>query len=174
MNKSIIATVTAATGLGAAVIAGLLACSSRGQRFFLYVGEDQVFSEPILRDFERDTGIRVMAVYDTEEAKSTGVMNRLLAEKNNPQADMYWANEPIRAAVLKQQGIATAYRSPNAEGIPADFKDAQGYWTGFSARARVLIVNQTVSDKPKSITSYADPPSKGRIVSANLLSGAIA
>src|SRR6266550_8006334 len=164
MNRSIIATVTAATGLVAAVIAGLLACSSPGQRVVVYVSEDQVFSEPILRDFERDTGIRVMAVYDTEEAKSTGVMNRLLAEKNNPQADMYWANEPIRAAVLKQQGIAVAYRSPNAEGIPADFKDAQGYWTGFSARARVLIVNQTVSGKPKSITSYADPASKDRIV----------
>ena len=67
-----------------------------------------------------------MAVYDTEEAKSTGVMNRLLAEKNNPQADVYWANEPIRAEVLKQQGIAATYRSPSAEGIPAHFKDPQG------------------------------------------------
>ena len=141
---------------------GLSGCSSKEQGVVVYVSEDQVFSEPILRDFERDTGIRVMAVYDTEEAKSTGVMNRLLAEKNNPQADVYWANEPIRAEVLKQQGIAAAYKSPSAEGIPAHFKDPQGYWTGFSARARVLIVNQTVPDKPKSITSYADPASKGR------------
>src|SRR5260370_17596987 len=96
-------------------------------------------------------------------------MNRLLAEKNNPQADVYWANEPIRAEVLKQQGIAAAYKSPSAEGIPAHFKDPQGYWTGFSARARVLIVNQTVPDKPKSITSYADPASNDRIVIANPL-----
>src|SRR5438132_9150437 len=169
MNKSIIATVTAATGLVAAMIVGLLGCSSKEQDVVVYVSEDQVFSEPILRDFEQDTGIRVRAVYDTEEAKSTGVMNRLLAEKNNPQADVYWANEPIRAEVLNQQGIAAAYQSPNAEGIPADFKDAQGYWTGFSARARVLIVNQMVSDKPKSITSYADPASKGQTVIANPL-----
>src|SRR5215216_3609118 len=100
----------------------------------VYVSEDQVFSEPILRDFETATGIRVKAVYDTEEAKSTGVMNRLLAENDNPQADVYWANEPIRAEVLRQQGIATAYQSPSADGIPAHFKDPQGYWTGFSAR----------------------------------------
>jgi iron(III) transport system substrate-binding protein len=112
-----------------------------------------------------------MAVYDTEEAKSTGVMNRLLAEKNNAQADVYWANEPIRAEVLKQQGIAATYRSPSAEGIPANFKDPQGYWTGFSARARVLIVNQAVPDKPKSITSYVDPASNGRAVIANPLFG---
>jgi iron(III) transport system substrate-binding protein len=49
----------------------------------VYVSEDQVFSEPILKDFEREMGIEVEAVFDTEEAKSTGVMNRLIAEKHN-------------------------------------------------------------------------------------------
>src|SRR4029077_19656274 len=67
----------------------------------VYVSHDQVFSEPILRDFEKETGIRVRAIYDTEETRSTGAMNRLIAEKNNPQADVYWANEPIRAEVLR-------------------------------------------------------------------------
>lgn len=38
----------------------------------VYVSTDQVFSEPVLRDFEKETGIRVKAVYDTEETKSTG------------------------------------------------------------------------------------------------------
>jgi hypothetical protein len=53
-------------------------------------------------------------------------MNRLIAEKNNPQADVYWANEPIRAEVLRQQHIAAPYLSPNADGIPARFRDPQG------------------------------------------------
>ena len=75
----------------------------------VYVSHDQVFSEPILKDFEKETGIKVRAVYDTEETKSTGTMNRLIAEKDNPQADVYWANEPIRAEVLRQQGIAAPY-----------------------------------------------------------------
>src|SRR5262249_12868641 len=66
------------------------------QSVVVYVSHDEVFSEPILKDFERETGIRVRAVYDTEETKSTGAMNRLIAERNNPQADVYWANEPIR------------------------------------------------------------------------------
>ena len=85
------------------------------------------------------------AVYDTEETKSTGAMNRLIAEKNNPQADVYWANEPIRAEVLRQHRIAAPYLSPNADGIPAAFRDPQGYWTGFAARARVLIVHRAAS-----------------------------
>lgn len=87
------------------------------QTVVVYVSHDEVFSEPILNDFEKETGIRVRAVYDTEETKSAGTMNRLIAEKNNPQADVYWANEPIRAEVLRQQHIATPYLSPNAAGI---------------------------------------------------------
>jgi iron(III) transport system substrate-binding protein len=170
MNKSIAGTVAGVLGLLAAVLLALQGCSKE-QAVIVYVSEDQVFSEPILRDFERDTGIRVKPVFDTEEAKSTGVMNRLLAEKNNPQADVYWANEPIRAEVLKQEGVALAYQSPSAQGIPVNFKDPQGYWTGFSARARVLLVNNSVAEKPKSITAYGDPKFNGRTVIANPLFG---
>lgn len=147
------------------------ASPARGGTVVVYVSEDQVFSEPVLKDFERETGIEVKAVYDTEETKSTGVMNRLIAEKNNPQADVYWANEPIRAEVLKQRGIAEPYLSPNAKDIPAAFKDPDGFWTGFSARARVLIVHERISDKPSSILAYTDPRWKGRAVIANPLFG---
>src|SRR5436309_15663896 len=88
-----------------AVLAPILAsCRSANSTVVVYVSEDQVFSEPILKDFERETGIAVKAVFDTEEAKSTGVMNRLIAEKDNPQADVYWANEPGRAELIKQRG----------------------------------------------------------------------
>jgi iron(III) transport system substrate-binding protein len=84
-------------------------------------------------------------------------MNRLIAEKNNPQADVYWANEPIRAEVLRQQHIAAPYLSPNADGIPVNFRDPQGFWTGFAARARVLIVHKDENPKPTSVFSYSDP-----------------
>lgn len=140
----------------------------------VYVSEDQVFSEPILKDFEKETSIKVRAVYDTEEAKGTGVMNRLIAEKSNPQADVYWANEPIRAEILKQMGIAFPYFSPNAKDISDDFKDPEGYWTGFSARARVFIVNKKVKHKPRSILAFIDPKWKGKAVIANPLFGTTA
>src|SRR5664280_2274950 len=128
----------------------------------VYVSHDQVFSEPILRDFEKETGIQVRAVYDTEETKSAGAMNRLITEKRNPQADVYWANEPVRAEVLRQQGIAAPYISQNGVGIPETFRDPNGYWTGFAARARVLIVHRDASPKPTSILSYTDPRWLGR------------
>ena len=155
------------------LIAAALASCSRGaeQEVVAYVSEDRVFSEPILRDFERETGIRVRAVFDTEEAKSTGVMNRLLAERNNPQADVYWANEPIRAESLRQQGMTVPYVSPAAAGIPAEYKDPDGHWTGFSARARVLLVRRDLADKPSSVRDLVDPRYRGRGVIANPLFG---
>lgn len=153
-------------------LAALVGCGTgRPNAVTVYVSEDQIFSESILKDFKRETGIKVNAVFDTEEAKSTGVMNRLLAEKNNPQADVYWANEPVRADVLRQQGISTPYKPVSAAEIPDRFKDQQGYWTGFSARARLLVVNKAASIKPASALAYVDPKTKGKGVIANPLFG---
>src|SRR5215217_3667856 len=107
----------------------------------IYVSTDRVFSEPVLRAYEQKTGVKVNAVYDTEETKSTGLANRLLAEKNNPQADVFWSNEPVRTLVLKQKGVLAPYISPSADGIPNGLKDPGGYWTGFSSRMRVIVYN---------------------------------
>src|SRR5882762_1968831 len=155
-----------------ALIPLLTSCRATSSRtVVVYESEDQVFSEPILKDFGRDTGISVKPVFDTEESKSTGVMNRLIAEKENPQADVYWANEPVRADALKQRGVSTAYVSPSAEGIPDQFKDPDHYWTGFSARARLLLVNTKSAIKPAGVMAYTDPSAKGRAAIANPLFG---
>ncbi len=153
----------------------ILACSrEKTPEVVVYVSVDRVFSEPILKEFEKKTGIRVRAVYDTEEAKGTGLMQRLIAEKDHPVADVYWANEPVRAEVLKRKGVAAVYRSPSARDIPEAFRDPEGYWTGFSARLRVFIVHQQVKDPPRKIEDYLDPRFKGRGVIANPLFGTTA
>ena len=69
---------------------GLSSCTPSTNEVVVYCTVDQVFSESILRDFEEETGITVRAVFDTEETKSTGVMNRLIAEKDNPQCDLFY------------------------------------------------------------------------------------
>jgi iron(III) transport system substrate-binding protein len=136
----------------------------------VYVSTDRVFSEPVLREYERRSGVTVNAVYDTEETKSTGLANRLLAEKARPQADVFWSNEPVRTLVLKSLDVLASYRSPSAEGIPAALLDPDGYWTGFSARIRVIAYNtKTVAlkDAPQSIFDLADPKWKGQVAMAD-------
>ena len=65
-----------------AALFGFFGCGNQKNEVVVYTTVDQVFSEPILKDFERETGIKVKAVFDTEETKSTGVLNRLIAEKD--------------------------------------------------------------------------------------------
>jgi iron(III) transport system substrate-binding protein len=140
----------------------LAACSTnhRQPQVVIYVSVDQVYAEPVLKSFETQTGIKVLPVYDVEAAKTTGLVNRLLAEANNPQADVYWNGEFAQTILLKQSGILAAYQSPNAQDIPAIFKDSQGYWTGFGGRARILLVNSDQLDsaeEPASIYDLLDP-----------------
>lgn len=136
----------------------------------IYVSTDRVFSEPVLREYERRAGVKVNAVYDTEETKSTGLANRLLAEKNRPQADVFWSNEPVRTIVLKSRGVLAPYRSPNADGIPAALVDPEHFWTGFSARIRVIAYNTTLvnaEQAPQSVFDLADPRWAGQVALAD-------
>jgi len=140
----------------------------------VYTSVDQVFSEPIFKEFERRSGIAVRAVFDTEETKSTGVLNRLIAEAEHPQADVFWANDPVRPFLLGKRGLAEPYVSPSASDIPAAFRAADGTWTDFAARARVLLVNKkrvSPGEMPLSIRDLASPRWKGQTAVANPLFG---
>lgn len=148
-----------------------------GREVVIYTSLDQVFSEPILNRFEKASGIRVKVVYDVEASKTTGLVNRLIAEKARPKCDVFWNSEIARTIALKQQGVLMPYRSPSAADIPAAFKDKEDYWTGFSARARVLIYNRSLlkaEDLPRSIFELTDPKWKGKVALAYPLFGTTA
>jgi iron(III) transport system substrate-binding protein len=71
----------------------------------VYTSLDKVFSQPVLEAFEKQTGIKVLPVYDSEATKTTGLVNRLIAEKDSPQADVFWNSETGRTIVLKRKGV---------------------------------------------------------------------
>ena len=119
-----------------AVLMVMVGCGgTASQEVVVYSSVDDVFARPIAEQFEQATGIVVRLVSDTEKTKSTGLVNRLIAERERPRADVFWSGDPVRAALLKRQGITASYTSPNAEGLPTQYSDPEGHWTGFSARA---------------------------------------
>ncbi len=143
----------------------------------IYVAHDHDYSEPILKGFEEETGMRVKALYDTEATKTTGLVNRLIAEKKMPQADVFWNNEVSRTIVLKNEGVLEPYCSSNAAEVPEIYKDPDCYWTGFGARARVIIYNTGLvdtRDAPTSIFDLKNPKWRGRVCMANPLFGSTA
>ncbi len=160
--------------LGALSLAWIAGCGRDVPEVVVYTSVDQVSSEPIFRAFEARSGIRVRAVFDTEETKSTGVVNRLIAESRNPRADVFWSGDPVRPFLLIQRNLVEPYRSPSAASIPEAFKDADGLWTGCAARARVLLVNRGRLDgrtPPASVRDLASPAWRGEAALANPLFG---
>ncbi len=143
----------------------------------VYTSLDQVFSEPVLKDFEKESGIKVKAVYDVEAAKTTGLVNRLIAEKDNPRADVFWNSEIGRTIVLKKKGVLAPYSSAAGRTIPEEFRDRDGCWTGFAARARVLVYNKNLvnkNDVPGSIFELTAPKWKNKVAIANPIFGTTA
>jgi len=144
----------------------LIGCQNTKKKVVVYTAVDQVFSEGILKAFTQKTGIEVLPVYDVEASKTTGLVNRLIAEKNKPMADVFWSNEFIQTIKLKSEEVLSPYQSPVAVDIPKQYIDTQNYWTGFGGRARVLLVNTDIvplRDIPTSLFDLANskvPPRK--------------
>ncbi|MBA3563857.1 MAG: extracellular solute-binding protein [Gammaproteobacteria bacterium] len=168
-----VVSVTAAT-IVATCAAGCLESPEAPHEVVVYSSVDEIFARPIAQQFKNETGIQVRLVPDTEETKSTGLLNRLMAEKARPQADVFWSGDPVRAAILKSRDISEPYRSPQADGLPVRYSDPQGHWAGFSARARVLIYNTSLvpeTERPTSVMDLLDSRFRGSACLANPLFG---
>jgi iron(III) transport system substrate-binding protein len=142
----------------------------------VYSSVDEEFSRPLADQFEKETGIEVQLVSDTEKAKSSGLLNRLLEERQRPQCDVFLSEDPVRAAVLKKKGLSAPYQSPSATGLPPEYSDPDHHWTGTSARVRVLLVNMKhplfeKAPLPTSVYDLADPRYKGKTCIGNPLFG---
>lgn len=110
-----------------------------GEALVIYTSVDQHYSEPIFRAFSEETGIAIDAVYDVEAAKTTGLVNRLIAERGSAGADLFWNGEVSQMRRLAQAGVLAPYRpKTSSEAIHIPDSDL---WIEFGGRARVLIVN---------------------------------
>ncbi|MFK5955438.1 MAG: extracellular solute-binding protein [Planctomycetota bacterium] len=135
------------------------ACSGETPDLVVYCALDQDLSEPLIQDFEQRTGLHVQTQFDVERNKTVGLVSRILHEaEGNPHADVFWNNEIAHTLRLQQAGLTLPYRSPSAEGIPDQFRDADGHWTGFAARARVILY-RTDADLPvpSKLDDFLDP-----------------
>lgn len=167
ISRFAVAAVLCAAGVG---------CTGRdAPQVVIYTAHDEIYSGPLLEQFEQEFGVEVRAVYDTEASKTTGLVNRLLAEQGRPRADVFWNNEVAQTIRLKQEGVLQPYASPQRDGIPAAFRDTEAYWTGFAARARVIIYNtELVAEPPDGIEDLLDPKWRGRVCIARPLFGTTA
>jgi iron(III) transport system substrate-binding protein len=106
---------------------------------------------------------------------STGVITaRLLAEKDNPRADVVWGLSASSLAIFDQQGMLLPYTPKGADGIKKVFHSGKNpeTWTGQDAYLSVVCFNtieagKVKAAKPVSWSDLTKPEYKGQIVMPN-------
>jgi iron(III) transport system substrate-binding protein len=107
---------------------------------------------------------------------STGVIAaRLLAEKQNRQADVVWGLAATSLMVLDKEGMLERYSPQGFDQIKDDFKDTRNgwpTWVGMDAWASAICYNKVEAEKlglpkPASWKDLLDPVYKGQIVMPN-------
>ena len=123
----------------------------KGKQVVAYCAQDQVYAEPIFHQFEKESGIKVRAVYDSEAVKTVGLANRLLAERSHPQCDVFWGNEEMRTRQLAAQSV---------------FRETNG-WVAFGYRSRRIVINTnqiSVASAPRSLLELTNETWRGKVV----------
>lgn len=147
------------------------------RQVIVYTALDEVFSQPVFDEFTRQTGIEVLAKFDTESTKTVGLTQAIFAERDRPRCDVFWNNEIVNTLRLDQAELLGRYETLSAVSFPAQYRSAQGVWHGFAARARVLVVNTDLVDieaYPRSIMDLIDPEWQGKVGFAKPLAGTTA
>lgn len=165
-------------GAGACISAGALAsigalgsCRRKpaANEIVLYSSVDEPLLREVMDVYAREHDGRVLLVGDTEATKTAGLLQRLIAERDNPRCDVWWSNEVFSTIGLAKQGlleplaIAAELRSL---GWPAELIGAGDQWIGFAQRARVIVYNTDRVAKEKAPTALTDllkPEFKDRV-----------
>ena len=96
----------------------LCGCSEDVETVVVYCSVDEQFARAVLKEFERRTRVRALTVFDSEAGKTTGLVNRIRAERGRPRADVLFSGEVFNTILLAQEGLLASYDPPTAADIP--------------------------------------------------------
>jgi iron(III) transport system substrate-binding protein len=106
---------------------------------------------------------------------STGIVTaKLLAEKDNPQADIVWGLAATSLMLLKNEGMLEPYAPAGLDKLDARFRDTSEppAWVGMDAWSAVICFNTIEAERlglsmPTSWQDLLDPVYKGHIAMPN-------
>jgi iron(III) transport system substrate-binding protein len=106
---------------------------------------------------------------------STGIITaKLLAERDNPQADVIWGLAATSLLLLKSEGMLEPYAPVGVEKLDKKFvdKDATPAWVGMDAWVAAVCFNTVEAEKlglkaPTSWKDLTDPMYAGHVIMPN-------
>jgi iron(III) transport system substrate-binding protein len=106
--------------------------------------------------------------------QSTGeIIARIIAEKDNPMADVLWGTPVEPFARLIDMGLLEPYVSPETKYYDDRFRDPNGYWSAATLWVAHIAYNtkvfeeQKLGDPPQTWKDLLDPKWKGKILVPN-------
>lgn len=139
------------------------------EQVVLYYSADEHVARPVIEAFEEQSGVRVLGRGDTEATKTTGLVQRLRAERDRPRADVFWSGEIFMTIQLADEGLLAPHSSEMVADWPAQLRDEDNFWHGFAQRARVLTYNTDrvdLEEAPQNMVDMLNPRWRGRVVMA--------
>ena len=128
----------------------------------VYSGRAESLLAPLFEQFTAETGITVSIRYgDTAELAA-----QLLEEGDRTPAQLYFAQDAGALGAVASAGLFAPLPAAAADRVPADYRGADGTWTGVTGRARVIAFDSEqvdAADVPTSVFELVDPKWKGQV-----------
>ena len=145
------------------------ATSFNNDNLVIYSGRSDKFVKPVITEFTRQTGIKVIL----HAGKSTALLNKLNIEGSRTDADLFLSND---AGTLQRGSDLKLFKAMSSQ-LLSPVKDTlrapDNSWVGLSARARVLVVNTEGpwANKNLSVFDLAKPEFKNKLAITNSTNG---
>lgn len=145
-------------------------CSKKQQTLKIYsiIHEEETLALTNL--FTQKTGIKVQFL----RASTGELVNRVIAEKNDPQADVLLGGATNYHIQADKAGALEPYLSPAAKNIPSYARAKDNSWTGFCVLSLGIGINRERFEQkfpgtpyPKTWEDLLNPQFKGEIVLTN-------
>ena len=116
----------------------------------LYYSNSTEWADPIIQEFEDQTGIEVSLVQDG----TSSLFARIKAEAGNPQADVVWGG--VIDTYRANQDLLQEYTSSEVDSLKPEAVDPNGYYTGFDMGPMVMIYNTELVPEDEAPTKWSD------------------
>lgn len=140
----------------------LSVAEAQGTSLTIYSGRSAELVDPIIQQFEQDTGIEVEVIY----GDTTALALQILEEGENSPADVFFAQDAGALGLLSDGGLLNSLPTYILDSVDPRFRSAEGEWVGISGRARVVAYNTDLlspEDMPASILDFTAPEWAGRV-----------
>ncbi|MDA8668085.1 extracellular solute-binding protein [Alphaproteobacteria bacterium] len=127
---------------------------SYAQTIKIYSERQPLLIEPLLKEFEEKTAIKVQWIYSQK-----GLMQKIILEKNRPVADVYLSSDISRLIDIAEAG-ATIQLNQGFQ-VPSYLQSDD--WVGLTQRARVFFVSNKFVNQDLSYEDLIDDQFQGRV-----------